>query len=303
MKCKKHPYELGVGVCASCLRERLLALIAAQNDLPAEHHRLRPDPPPQPPPPLVFPRSVSPYVSHRRSDSSASYGRHYSHRFFSTPQVGPTFDAAAGGYAGDADDGRRPRSGRFSVFSILFRHHRSKEAGSDQGSSKSSRSGSWFSALIRRHRKKKSRSMSAAEDAAAVVTGRSRLSCRASERGMSPAKDDDEVDGCSSGYSTESSSGRRRPAPTPMRWLPASAYHHHGGSSGVSGFAVCLSPLMRAGFNGRHGQPVEAGMVSGDLRSTARHRHHRRHGHQGSAGGASLGPNRSRMMADPGRFG
>ncbi|XP_010934887.1 uncharacterized protein [Elaeis guineensis] len=299
MKCKKHPYELGVGVCASCLRERLLDLIATQNELPTEHHHLRPDPPPQPPPPaLVFPRSVSPYVSHRRSvgsEASAAYGRRYNHRFFSTPQVGPTFDAASDGFPGDAAGGRRRISGRFSVFSILFRHQRSEEVESDLGSSKSSGSGSWFSALIRRRRKKKSRSFSVEEVAA---TGRSQPSCRASDRGMSPVIDDDEADGCSSGYSTESSSGWRRPTPTPMRRFPASSFHRYGGRAGVSSFAVCLSPLIRVGHNGWRGQPAESGTTSGELRSTAT-RHRCRHG---SAGGASLGPNRSRKLADLGRF-
>ncbi|KAG1360940.1 hypothetical protein COCNU_09G004030 [Cocos nucifera] len=294
MKCKKHPYELGVGVCASCLRERLLDLIAAQNELPAEHHLHRPDPSPQLLPPLVFPRSVSPYVSHRRSvgsDASAAYGRRYNHRFFTTPQVGPTFDAAADGFSGDADGGRRRISGRFSVFSILFRHQRSGEAESDLGSSKRSGSGSWFSALIRRRRKKKSRSFSAEE---AAATGRS----QASDRGMSPVIDDDDADGCSSGYSTESSSGWRRPTPTPMRRFPASSFHRYGGRAGISSFAVCLSPLIRVGHNSWRGQPAESGTMSGELRSTASP-HRCRHR---SAGGVSLGPNRSRKLAGLGRF-
>ncbi|KAG1359369.1 hypothetical protein COCNU_08G008150 [Cocos nucifera] len=300
MKCKNHPYELGVGVCASCLRERLLSLIAAQNVVSADHHHRRPEPPLQPPSPLVFPRSVSPYVSHRRSvgsDASAAYGRHYNHRFFSTPQFGPTFDAASGGCGGDVDEGRRRHSGKFSVFSILFGHHRSEEADSDLGSLKSTGSDSWFSALIRRRRKKKSQSFTAAEEAQA--SGMSRPSCRASDRGMSPARDD-EAEDCSSGYSTESSSGLRLPTPTPMRLFPAGAYTHHGSRAGVSGFAVCLSPLMRVGPNRWRGKPAEAS-ISGDLRSAASH-HNRRRGRHGPAGGAWLRRNRSRKLADFGQF-
>ncbi|XP_010941201.1 uncharacterized protein [Elaeis guineensis] len=298
MKCKKHPYELGVGVCASCLRERLLALIASQNVAPADHQR--PETPLQPPPPLVFPRSVSPYVSHRRSvgsDASATVGRHYNHGFFSTPQVGPTFDATSGGCGGDVDEGRRRRSGKFSVFSILFRHHRSEEADSDLGSLKGSGSDSWFSALIRRRRKKKSPSFTEAEEA--QTSGIARPSCRASDRGMSPAMDD-EAEDCSSGYSTESSSGLRLPTPTPMRRFPAGAYTHHGSRAGVSGFAVCLSPLMRVGPNGRWGKPAEAS-ISGELRSAVSH-HNRLPGRHGPAGGAWLRRNRSRKLADFGRF-
>ncbi|XP_031398486.1 uncharacterized protein LOC116209062 [Punica granatum] len=48
MRCKKHPvdHSSSVGVCATCLRERLFALIAAQASA---------QPPSNPPPPLAFP--------------------------------------------------------------------------------------------------------------------------------------------------------------------------------------------------------------------------------------------------------
>ncbi|KAG6497558.1 hypothetical protein ZIOFF_045459 [Zingiber officinale] len=66
MKCSWHPWERGVGVCASCLRERLLALTTEVQVAPS----------PELPSSMEFPRSVSPYASRvaagrsRRSYSS-----------------------------------------------------------------------------------------------------------------------------------------------------------------------------------------------------------------------------------------
>ncbi|XVE76779.1 hypothetical protein DITRI_Ditri13aG0008200 [Diplodiscus trichospermus] len=98
MRCKKHLSDLSssVGVCSTCLRERLLVLIAAQAQAEAQaqqaqlaraaaEDRRRPDPPP-----LIFPRSVSPYVSGRKSDDNSAAWIHHQ-RFYSTPQVGPTY--------------------------------------------------------------------------------------------------------------------------------------------------------------------------------------------------------------------
>ncbi|XP_074586088.1 uncharacterized protein LOC141841795 [Curcuma longa] len=74
MKCSWHPWERGVGVCASCLRERLLALTAEVQVAPS----------PELPSSMEFPGSVSPYASRvaagrsRRSYSSilsALFGR------------------------------------------------------------------------------------------------------------------------------------------------------------------------------------------------------------------------------------
>lgn len=76
MKCTLHPYECGVGICASCLRERLLALNATSPD-----NQQILSPPCDP-----FPRSVSPYVPRaavdagsQRSSSFLSifFGRHW----------------------------------------------------------------------------------------------------------------------------------------------------------------------------------------------------------------------------------
>ncbi|KAJ0975381.1 hypothetical protein J5N97_017346 [Dioscorea zingiberensis] len=109
MKCKRHPYELCPGVCASCLRERLLAVVADQT--------AHPDP-------TLFPSSQSP---HHRCDDSATPRCHL--LFFSTPQVPPSFGAS-----------RWKRS--------LFSHPRSEEPDSNSLTGKRSGAIHWLSALI-----------------------------------------------------------------------------------------------------------------------------------------------------------
>ncbi|WOL05456.1 hypothetical protein Cni_G14185 [Canna indica] len=293
MKCKSHPYEQGAGVCASCLRERLFALIAAQNELSSNnHHRhRRSDPAPPPPPPLVFPRSVSPYVSRRRSaGSDASPARPHYLRFFSTPQLGPTFGAAArGGGFGEIDGGRRRR---FSALRSLFRHPRSEETEPGVGKLNSSpSSGSWFSALIRGARKKNKKSQpSAAAAEEAAQPRRTTRSRRAVERGMTPSLEGDEDDR----ETSEDEWGR--PTSTPMRQFPGN-HRHHRSLGAVSGLSVCLSPLARLRSEARRSKAADA-WVSGDLRSPESSIQHR----NAAAGGAALGPNRSRKLADMGRF-
>ncbi|KAK1278293.1 hypothetical protein QJS04_geneDACA003284 [Acorus gramineus] len=280
MKCRRHPCEQGVGVCASCLRERLLSLIDAQLKLSEEeqsqqtsqryhhHHRrsVRLSPPPELP---SFPRSVSPYICRgRRSvDSDVDVCRP---RFYSTPQVGGRAAAAAAG---------GPRR-KFSIISSLFGSAASRSEEIEHRSKSS-----WLSALFPGRRRKKS--------AAEVVGGgaRSKGTCRAmEERGLSPEEGDSPAS--DSGYSTESSIGRRRPAmthPTPMRRRGAAAaaapFPH---VRNLSGMAFCLSPLVWASPNGRRNQTPES--VHGE----SHHRH--------APSRASLCANRSRKIADFGRY-
>ncbi|CAL9160659.1 unnamed protein product [Musa hybrid cultivar] len=69
MKCESHPFEAGVGVCASCLRERLLAITAPAQAASSPEHPS--------PLPFQFPRSVSPSGSRRYSSVvSALFGCH-----------------------------------------------------------------------------------------------------------------------------------------------------------------------------------------------------------------------------------
>lgn len=103
MRCKNHAgdYSSDIGVCASCLREKLFVLIAVQTRYHQHHQdRLRADSDAEDnadtdsPPPDFPPRSVSsPYASRRKSDCGIGVkpdSREFSdQRFFSTPQVGP----------------------------------------------------------------------------------------------------------------------------------------------------------------------------------------------------------------------
>ncbi|KAJ6808484.1 uncharacterized protein M6B38_167270 [Iris pallida] len=259
-KCRSHPYERGVGVCAACLRDRLLIVIAAREGAqsPELHWNLDPSPPPLLRP-LEFPQSVSPYAGRRR---------HRHPRFFSTPQVGPTFDYERNlGGAAAAYAGRKKRS---SVLSLLF------------GSSTGSRS--WFLDLFSSRRRK------------------TELPDRTGtfpefDRGMSPDRDYDAESVCSSGYNTESSAGWRRPEPTPVRRFPAASPGR--GGIGVSGIAMCLSPLVRP-----NPKPAADAGFSGDLRcgTEATGRRNRRQRRQVPTGEGALGPSRSRKLADIGRF-
>ena len=96
MRCKKHlsDHSSSIGVCASCLRDRLFSLIHSQSQYHSQTHSISdpnyPDSDPNPnpklnpnnPPPLIFPRSVSPYISRRKSEPIP--------QFYCTPQVNPT---------------------------------------------------------------------------------------------------------------------------------------------------------------------------------------------------------------------
>lgn len=235
MKCKIHPYEHGDGVCASCLKERLLALIAAQNELSTHHTACQridfSAPPSEAPPPHQFP---SPYIPHRRSvgfEASPAHVRLH-HRFFSTPQVGPAFRAANGaGSLDDLDHGSGRRKQRFSILKALFGHNRSEKADPDLGDSAVSASGSWISALIRGRSKKKHKQKSE-EDA--PPSRRPRRSFRGSEY-----KND-----FGGEYSTASS------RPPTSKQFP--------GNHPVSGFSVCLSPLASFGQEARQrNHPME----------------------------------------------
>ncbi|KAI3449020.1 hypothetical protein Pfo_005685 [Paulownia fortunei] len=304
MRCKKHPTDVssGVGVCASCLRERLFAIIAAQAQAQAQLHHAQQDclkSDTQQPPPLSFPRSVSPYISRRKSDTATATWQPHGHhpRFYSTPQVGPT-----GSITVEFKKNTKSKGGRFSsLFLGLFRSKSEKpDLGSgpisDPGVSvdSCSASPSWFSTIITGRRKKKIRTFSIDES----KTGAQRKTCRNRDRGMSPARySDDEDEHChggSSGYSSESSQGWRQ---TPRR-TPASMRRGGGRAAGhitnVSGLAFCLSPLVRASPN-RHwnqkGVPPEM-VVAGESRVPPKP-------HLSAA--ASFCKNRSRKLADFGR--
>lgn len=289
MRCARHPYGVGPGVCAPCLRDRLLALAAAQN----EASSLPPPPPPhpqEPEPELVFPRSVSPYVSRRKSDASSGGARGRPLLFFRTPQVGPAYGGGGGGAGGfeEGDIGfRRRRSGRFSVLAALFGHRsEEKERGKCGGGYRERwRRPSWLAGIVRRKK----------DPAAASPPPLSppRRSWRGviSNRGLSPER---YADGDGDG---EESAAESPWLPSPMRKTPCRRRLGLGlgapGAAGVSGFSVCISPLVRPGL-GRHprgGHPPDA--VSTELRPSPLHP---------LTTSASLHHCRSWKLADGGRF-
>lgn len=315
MKCKKHhPSDLtsAVGVCASCLRERLLALIAAQERAHLARVSSRADAnPPPPPPPLVFPRSVSPYVSRRKSDY---HDHRHNSLFYSTPQVGPTFAGSTTAAANSAFAGRargssyKKKLGSFWIFSGLFRsrsdkfeanHRVSNQESCEEASSSSSPS--WFSMIF------PSRHKHHHHDDSTAVRGRRRRH-RQSDRGMSPVTTenfsaaDDGCDRSSNDYSTESSPPWRR---TPSSAAPFSTRRsRHGRNVSVTGMAFCLSPLVRANPNpnsnpnrnpkGLPPQAVESTAASVDIRGTPKQKPH-------ISTASSFCANRSRKLADFGR--
>ncbi|XP_059651689.1 uncharacterized protein LOC132299214 [Cornus florida] len=311
MRCKKHLLDLSssVGVCATCLRERLVALIAAQDQVQAQvqaqaqawqaqEDRRKSD---ALPPPLIFPRSVSPYVSRRKSDYTA--WNHHLHnnsvtdqRFYSTPQVGPNGSiVTASSY--------HKKQSKFSLFANLFRS-KSEVTDSDSRDAcaatlSSSSSPSWFSSILPGRRKKQSQTF---VNESTVSGGR--RSCRNRDRGMSPVGyvedvEDEECYGGSSGYSSESSQGWRQ---TPRRAGAAAARRGGGGggrqthSRTVSGMAFCLSPLVRASphrqWNSQKVMTPDMG-CSGEIRVPMKP-------HLSTA--ASNRANRSRKLVDFGRL-
>lgn len=289
MRCKKHLPDLSsnVGVCATCLRERLIVLVAVEDG-----RRYDPQPPP-----LLFPRSVSPYITRRKSDYPGHSHTLSDQRFYSTPQVGPT-----GVSIGTASLYKK-KSSKFSLFSNLFRsksrkvdfvNENPRVSVSNSGGSHASgspSSPSWFSAMLSGRRKKQSRLFTTEENHNQNQPVVSRRPYGYRDRGMSPARySQDGVDeechtGEFSGYSSESSQGWRE---TPKR---ATAYSSRRNNrlnhsrNNVTGLTFCLSPLVRASPNRR--LPPETSL-SGDKP------------HLSNA--ASYCANRSRKLADIGRF-
>ncbi|KAH7848279.1 hypothetical protein Vadar_000607 [Vaccinium darrowii] len=286
MRCKKHLTDLSstVGVCASCLRERLFILVAAQIQAQAhaQEDRRKSD------------SHLSPYIIRQKS----ACNHHHNHRqslkdqlFFSTPQVGPPRRANEEPETREKEGSTRTR---FSLFSRFLFRSKPKKTDSDLNSvsscTASTSTGSWFSNMLSGHRKKQS---------ATEIVGRTG---RNLDRGMSPARVSDYgghetewFEGVSSGYS--SSSASQSWWHTPRR--AAATAKRRGGVGGrlsqsrSNNMTFCLSPLVRASpcrqwsqkgvtpemaFSGEISLPVNL--------STA----------------ASFCANRSRKLADFGRF-
>ncbi|VAH18045.1 unnamed protein product [Triticum turgidum subsp. durum] len=263
MRCKLHPYANALGVCAPCLRDRLLVLAADRGSSPTRGR-------------AASPFAAAPAQQHRRSDACAyTSSRHsHSHRpellFFSTPQVGPATRAA------DDEPRETERKKSFqrrrSFLATLFGGGRrgSREEESESKKDPPRRSTSWLSAIVRRKRRPDASSSSSLPR---------------------PVDEEPESPGGSM------SGSWWFPSPSPAR------HHHHpqrrsrpsgSGASGdgISGFAVCLSPLVRPSTGGRRRCQQPDPSTLGES--------HRRHLSASSA--ASFGRNTSRKLADMGRF-
>lgn len=283
MRCKKHATDLStiVGVCASCLRERLLRLIAAQEQAEAQllaNKHCNSDTNP------AFPRSVSPYITRRKSDNSVApdaaiprpYNKprlHHSlsdQRFYNSPQIA----LSTGGCVGDTSSNRKkPSLIRFSSFSNLFRSNNgsgdadssSREpcGGAGQPTSVTS-SPAWFSNVLPgggSNQKKKSSDVDESSTIAATGVVRKQRCHR--NRGMSPVRsfddggEDEFSDGSSEYESVESC--KQTPRKTPSH----PSIRRGGGHRSVSEMIFCLSPLVRASpnrlWNHKGKPPVDGG--------------------------------------------
>lgn len=263
MRCKKHLPDLtsNVGVCASCLRERLQSILEVQAQAQVQDQA-------QPPrlsfseneknlPPLKadFPCSASPYVARRKEIL-----------FQTTPEVELKSSAVNDG--GNGSEKRRLK--RFWILSNLFRRTNSDPRESCELSS----------------------SVSASPPSATTVPARrknnNRVSdqrrCRQSDRGASPVDNFETPDRSEFVHSPESSP-RSWNKTTVMTTARRSKLGYAGKS--LASMAFCLSPLVRASpnrnWNKGLGQELNAGGV-----------HH-------ISSAASFCASRSRKLVDLGR--
>ncbi|XP_055808152.1 uncharacterized protein LOC129876689 [Solanum dulcamara] len=280
MRCKTHLTDASssIGVCASCLREGLFIVIAADAQtktnayykqfeaIQTQDDRRKSDTNPLP---LAFhPNSV-----HGIPD----------HRFYSTPQVGPNGLTIT---ASTLYKKKKKKNYGLSFIPGLFRS-RSKKPDSDSRVTNSgdycpalSSSPSWFSTILPSRRKKQSRMFSFDES---TIRG-NQESCHNYDEENQHCLDN------SNGYSSETP--KRTPAAQPGRRTGANRSGHN---RSLSGIAFCLSPLVRASPSrqwNQKGMPPDM-VFSGEIKVPAK-------GHLSNA--VSFCKNRSRKLADFGRF-
>ncbi|KAM0027361.1 hypothetical protein Hdeb2414_s0020g00568501 [Helianthus debilis subsp. tardiflorus] len=298
MRCKNHYTDLSsnVGVCASCLRERLFPLVAAHEPQAQQKCLLE-----------THPRSVSPYISQRKSDYSASSinnqhngdrNRHHSvpdQRFFSTPDVAPV----TGSY--NSCQKKKHSLFRFSLLSNLFRSKKRNEnsnpksSGGDDSATSATSSPFWFLNPRSGGGCRKKQQFCHNDASTAAETGVMRKQY-CSDRGMSPVRSSD-CDGAEGEFydrseEYETCASRKQ---TPRR-TPAHPSVRRGGGGGygknVSGFSFCLSPLVRVSpcRNWKQNGVAVAPVDSGEIRAPVMYNNN-----------LLFGANRSRKVADFGR--
>ncbi|KAK9058237.1 hypothetical protein SSX86_023077 [Deinandra increscens subsp. villosa] len=326
MRCKKHYTDLSsaVGVCACCLRERLLSLIAAQEQVQSQIPNFdgkRRNSEKNP--------AFSPHFDSRKSDRSggAAVGSDDTRRkdrrpyppavprhrhsisdqlFYKTPQVGP----ATGGDNTGRNSKKKRSFIRLFSFRNLFRSRNRKPVDTvsvsdprasdstfreSRGSMNATSSSSWFSSIISGGRHRRKQTVCIDESTITPVRRQHRR-----DRGMSPVRNPDVVSGgdenelrnATSGYDSSESWKN-----TPRR-TPGNPAVRRGGSGGhvrnISGLTFCLSPLVRASPNlqrNQRGLPPDV-VLSGEIGAPVKP-------HLSNA--KSFSANRSRKLADFGR--
>ncbi|GMH22353.1 hypothetical protein Nepgr_024196 [Nepenthes gracilis] len=309
MRCKKHSSDpsSSVGACASCLRESLLSLIASQSNdeaqalqtpPPVGEDRRKSDPNP---PPLVFPCSVSPYVSRRNFDTTTNWSTPHRYNQRHRRTVADHFFDTPGDSANVC---KKKQRSRFGFIWNLFRSRSQKldRSGPDsdpwdsrQSCEASPSSSSWISGFGHRRRRKNQSSLFSLDEASYAV-GQKHFR---RDRGMSP-QIPDEWEGPPSprNHSLESAQeGMKTPRSRQATTTPTATPSHRRakpspGRSNVAELWFCLSPLVTAGGANRHCSGQDAA-YSGEIRVSGKP-------HLSTA--ASFCANRSRKLADFGRW-
>ncbi|XP_071739664.1 uncharacterized protein [Rutidosis leptorrhynchoides] len=263
MRCKKHNTDLSsiVGVCASCLTERLSKLILAQElanansvnqqiDANSDHQQQRPY------------NNSKPRLHHSLSDQ----------RFYNSPQIAIN----TGSCIGNTSIKKKQNLVRFSSFSNLFR-----------SSNRNGDAEPMTSSPVDDRQKNKAFYVDETSTVAGVVP---KQRC-VRNRGMSPVNSDggdaEFSDGSTELGSSVMESCKQTPQQTPSRQTV-----RRGGSRSVSEMIFCLSPLVRPSPNRLWSMKGKPPVDGGDGRSPAAPH---------LAYTKSFVANRSRKLADFGR--
>ncbi|KAK8944203.1 hypothetical protein KSP39_PZI008096 [Platanthera zijinensis] len=184
---------------------------------------------------------------------------------------------------------RRRHLRRFTFFSDLLGHFRHRETESNAEAKRPSRSRSWLSVMIRgkgrlKKKKKKKTSQIVLED-------------RVIGRGMSPAEKEETM-----GYDSESGYQTEPPLKGPRdASSPEIHYGGHNLHNRFTGLSLCFSPLMRPSPGNRRSEAPSEVAFSGELRGTF-NAPRQRYGGTSAGGSSGVGQNRSRKIADFGKF-
>jgi len=323
MRCKNHATDLSsiIGVCATCLRERLFKLIVTQEQSQAQsidqnnrNSNSNPNP--------TVNRSVSPHISHRKSvnNPAAIVQPSYSNkprlnhsvsdrRVYNSPQIAITTGGCIGGSSSHM---KKPNLVRFPSISNLFRSNsrngsrngncnRNGDADSNHRVSVSSCNGpsggggrpssvtpspSWFSNVLPRAG---AGSCQSSTTASTGVVRRQQRCVSVSDRGMSPVRTSDDGGGDEFTQFSDGSSANESAEScklTPMKTPSV----RRGGQKSVTELIFC--PLVSASphrlLKGK--PPVDCGF-SGDRAPVVPH----------IAYAKSFSGNRSRKLVDFGR--